>query len=131
MGDALLRAGGLIVATAATIVTAVAEIYLVPLRAGPVHLGAAVLVAAVVNWVLAWFVVVTTGRRWSAGVPWVLWTVVMLVASGASTPEGDHLIKGSDDPFADGAWVAPLMILGGSLSFAVFACRSIMSPAPR
>jgi hypothetical protein len=61
----------------------------------------------------------TAGRRWAVGVPWVLWTVVMLFAAGAKTAEGDYLISGND-------WIALVMILVGSLSFAVYAYRLIV-----
>ncbi|MFG1602931.1 hypothetical protein [Actinoplanes sp. NPDC049265] len=116
----LVRTGGLIVSVLATLVTAVAELYLTPLRIAGVPIGASVLFAVVVNWALAWFALHTTRRRWAVGVPWVLWTVLMLFAAGARTDEGDYLLGGDD-------WIALVMILVGSLSFAVFAYRMILS----
>jgi hypothetical protein len=118
----LVRAAGLVVSALATVVTAVVELYLTPLRIGGVPIGASVLFAVVVNWALAWFALHTTRRRWAVGVPWVLWTVLMLFAAGARTDEGDYLLSGSD-------WIALVMILVGSLSFAVFAYRMILSRA--
>ena len=115
----LIRALGILVSVLATVVTAVTELYLTPLRLGGVPIWVAVIFAAVANWGLAWFAVRSTGRRWPAGVPWALWTVIMLWAAGAKTAEGDYLISGTD-------WVALVMILVGSLSFAVYAYRLIM-----
>lgn len=117
--SALIRATGLVVTVVATLVTAVVELYLTPLRIAGVPIGASVLFAVAVNWVLAWFVLHTTRRRWAVGVPWVLWTVIMLFAAGARTTEGDYLLGGDD-------WIALVMILVGSLSFAVFAYRMIL-----
>ena len=117
--SALVRAGGLVVALTATVVTSIVELYLTPLRIAGVPIGASVLFAAVANWALSWFVLHTTQRRWAVGLPWVLWTVIMLFAAGARTTEGDYLLGGSD-------WMALVMILVGSLSFAVFAYRMIL-----
>jgi hypothetical protein len=118
----VVRFLGLVVAIVATVVSAVAELYLTPLRLAGVPVGVAIVFAAVANWALAWFAVFTTGRRWAAGVPWVLWTSVMLFAAGAKTTEGDYLISGTD-------WIALVMILAGSLSFAVYAYRLIVRRA--
>ena len=114
-----VRAGGVVVVLLATVVTAVAELYLTPLRLGGVPIGVAVPFAAAANWGLAWFALTTTGRRWAMGLPWALWTVIMLFAAGVRTTEGDYLLGGSD-------WVALVMILVGSLSFAVFSYRAIL-----
>jgi hypothetical protein len=117
--DRAVRAAGVVVALLATVVTAVAELYLTPLRVGGVPIGVAIVVAAVANWALAWFAVTTTARRWALGPPWILWTLIMLFAAGVRTDEGDYLLSGND-------WVALVMILVGSLSFAVCAYRAIL-----
>ncbi|MEV6487208.1 hypothetical protein AB0M20_01020 [Actinoplanes sp. NPDC051633] len=119
----IVRALGVLVSAVATLVTALVELYLTPLRLAGVPIGVAVVFAAVANWALAWFAVHTTGRRRAAAVPWVLWTVLMLFAAGTRTTEGDYLIGGND-------WVALIMILVGSLSFAVYAYRLIMRRRP-
>ncbi len=118
-GDLAVRIGGVVVVLAATVVTAVAEFYLTPLRIRGVPIGVAVPFAAVANWGLAWFAWFTTGRRWAMGLPWVLWTVIMLFGAGVRTTEGDYLLGAGD-------WVALVMILVGSLSFAVFSYRAIL-----
>jgi hypothetical protein len=110
---------GLLISLVATVVTAVAELYLTPLRIGGVPIGVAIPFAAAANWGLAWFAVTTTGRRWAIGPAWALWTLLMLFAAGARTTEGDYLISGAD-------WVALAMILVGSLTFAVYAYRAIL-----
>jgi hypothetical protein len=115
----VVRSLGLFVTVLATVVTAVVELYLTPLRLGGVPIGVAVVFAAAANWALAWFALATTARRWAVGVPWALWTVIMLFAAGARTAEGDYLLSGND-------WVALVMILVGSLSFAVYAYRMII-----
>lgn len=117
--SAVVRVAGLVVTLVATVVTALVELYLTPLRVFGVPTGASVLFAAVANWGLAWFVLRTTRRRWSVGLPWVLWTVIMFFAAGATTAEGDYLLSESD-------WIALVMILVGSLVFAVFAYRMIL-----
>ena len=117
--DRAIRAGGLLVALPATVVTAVAEFYLTPLRVVGVLIGVAIPFAAAANWGLAWFAVTTTGRRWAIGPPWALWTVIMLFAAGVRTDEGDYLLGGNDR-------VALVMILVGSLTFAFYAYRSIL-----
>jgi hypothetical protein len=114
-----IRVGGVVVVLLATVVTAVAELYLTPLRVGGVPIGVAIPFAVVANWALAWFALRTTGRRWALALPWALWTLIMLFAAGVRTTEGDHLIGGSD-------WVALVMILVGSLTFAVHSYRVIL-----
>ena len=115
----LLRIAGLAVAITATVVTAVAELYLTPLRLGGVPIGVAVVFAGLANWAIAWFAETTTLRRWSVGPPWALWTLAMLIAAGVRTTEGDYLLSGDD-------WIALVMILVGSLAFAVYAYRMIL-----
>jgi hypothetical protein len=119
VAEPVMRVAGVLVVLVATVVTTVAELYLTPVRIAGVPTGVAVLFAAVANWALAWFAVTTTGRRWTLGLPWVLWTMLMFFAAGARTREGDHLLGGSD-------WVALVMILVGSLTFAVYAYRAIL-----
>jgi hypothetical protein len=119
----VLRIGGVLVSLVLVVLTAALELYLTPLRAGGVPIGVAVLVAAVANWLISWFATETVGRRWAVGPAWALWTVLMFIAAGTRTAEGDYLISGND-------WVALVMILVGSLTFAVYVYRAILKPAP-
>lgn len=114
-----IRAAGVLVSVFAAAVTGVAELCLTPLRIGGVPIGVAVLLAAVANWTICWFAVTATGSRWAIGPPWVLWTIFMLFAAGVRTTEGDYLLSGND-------WIALVMILVGSLSFAIYSYRAIL-----
>ncbi|MEU4425924.1 hypothetical protein AB0F81_35340 [Actinoplanes sp. NPDC024001] len=137
--DTVIRVAGVVVSILATVVTAAIELELTALRSGGVAelfagrnpwagSGAAVPIAipfAVgANLAIAWFAVTTTGRRWALGVPWALWTLLMLAAAGTRTAEGDYLIGGKN-------WVALVTILVGSLTFAVYSYRMILRPVPR
>ena len=137
--EPIIRVGGLFVAIVAAVVTGLLELLLTTLRwgdlatiwrgdpigsgNGPV-LGVAILLAVVANWAIAWFAVSTTGRRWALGPPWALWTLMMLFAAGVRTHEGDYLLGGED-------WIALVMILAGSLTFAVYTYRQILKGIPR
>jgi hypothetical protein len=121
--DRILRAAGLVVALLATVLTAALELFLTPLRLGGVPVGASIILAAVANPAIAWFAVTTTERAWALGPPWALWTLLMLGAAGIRTDEGDYLIGASD-------WIALVTILVGSLAFAFYAYRLILSRRP-
>jgi hypothetical protein len=121
--DLVLRVAGVVITLLATVVTAVAELYLTPLHVGGVPIGVAVPFAALANWSIAWFAVHTVRRRWALGPPWVLWTVLMFLASGMRTREGDYLLSEDD-------WIALVMILVGSLAFAIYAYRMILRRPP-
>jgi hypothetical protein len=119
-------------------VSAVLELLLSTLRAGdfvsiwrgdPIGSGSgpliplAVVLAVAGNLGIAWFAVATTGRRWALGPPWALWTIVMLIAAGVRTHEGDYLLSGTN-------YVALAMILIGSLTFAIYTYRLILKRIP-
>ncbi len=140
--ELILRICALVVALVAALVSAVFEVVFSTMRAGdfvtiwrgtPIGSGVgptipvSIVLAVVLNFAIAWFAVSTTGRRWAAGPPWALWTVIMLFASGVRTSEGDYLLGGNN-------WVALIMILLGSLTFAGATYRAILTrgqPAPR
>jgi hypothetical protein len=117
--DLVFQVLGVVISLLATVLTGVLELFLTPLRVGGVPVGATVLLAAVANTAIAWFAVHTTRRRWALGPPWALWTLMMIFASGMRTREGDYLLSGND-------WIALVMILVGSLAFAVYAYRMIL-----
>jgi hypothetical protein len=121
--DRTLRVAGGVISLIATILTAALELFLTQLRLGGVPVGVSIVLAAVANPAIAWFAVTTTERRWALGPPWALWTVLMLAASGVRTDEGDYLIGAND-------WVALVMILVGSLAFALYAYRMILGRRP-
>jgi uncharacterized integral membrane protein len=117
--DRALRAAGIVISLLATILTAALELSLTPLRLGGAPVGVSIVLAAVANPAIAWFAVTTTERRWALGPPWALWTLLLLAAAGVRTNEGDYLIGAED-------WVALVMILVGSLAFALYAYRMIL-----
>ena len=121
--DRILRVAGVVIALLGTVLTAALELFLTPLQLGGVLVGASIILAAVANPVIAWFAVTTTERRWAVGPPWALWTLLMLAASGVRTNEGDYLVGASD-------WVALVMILVGSLAFALYTYRMILGRRP-
>jgi hypothetical protein len=123
--EVALRVTGVLVSVLAAVVTGVLEVLLAPLRVGGVLIGVAALVAVAANAAIGWFAVTTVGRRWAVGPPWVVWTVLMFGAAGVRTREGDQLLAGDN-------WVALVMILLGSLTFALHAYRLILrGNAPR
>jgi hypothetical protein len=136
--DRLIRVSGVVVALIAAFASGVLELFLTTLRAGDLVsvwrgdaigsgsgplIGVSVLLAIAGNLGIAWFAVTTTGRRWAFGPPWALWTVLMFVAAGVRTAEGDYLLSGTN-------YVALAMILIGSLAYAIYAYRVILKPIP-
>ncbi|GAA2682678.1 hypothetical protein [Actinoplanes palleronii] len=135
--DVALRSAGVLISVVATVVTTLLEVELSVLRVGGVTglfhgdaaiwtgggalTGLAVPLTVGANLGLAWLAVTTIGRSWGIGVPWALWTLLMLGAAGTRTAEGDYLLGGDN-------WVALVMILAGSLSFAFYAYKMIMKP---
>ena len=117
--DRLIKIAGVVVAVLATILSAMLELFMTPLRIGGVPIGVAVVLAVAANYAISWFAVTTVGRRWALGPPWALWTAIMFFAAGTRTAEGDYLLSGDD-------WIALVMILAGSLTFAVFTYRAIL-----
>ena len=136
--EPVIVVGGLVVAILAAFFSGVLELFLTPLRWGDLTtiwrgdaigsgggplIGLSVVLAAVLNYGIAWFAVSTTGRKWALGPPWALWTLMMLFAAGVRTHEGDYLLGGED-------WIALVMILAGSLTFAVYSYRQILKRIP-
>ncbi len=132
--EPIIRGAGLVIAVLAALISGFFEIALSTLRAGDVVsiwrgdaigsgggplLGVSILLAAVLNYAIAWFAVSTTRRRWSLAPPWALWTLLMLGAAGVRTTEGDYLLGGEN-------WIALVMILVGSLTYAVYSYRLIL-----
>jgi hypothetical protein len=121
--DRTIRIAGLVISILAAFLSGLLELFLTPLRLGGFPIGVAVPIAMAANVAIAWFAVTTTGRRWALGPPWILWTLMMLFAAGVRTNEGDYLLSGDD-------WVALIMILLGSLAFAVYSYRMILKRVP-
>jgi hypothetical protein len=121
--DLIIRLAGWVLSVVAVILSGLLELFFTPLRVFGVPVGASILLALVANPAIAWFAVTTTRRRSAVAPPWIIWTIMMLFATGYRTPEGDYLVSGDD-------WVALVMILVGSLAFAVYSYRMILRSRP-
>jgi len=121
--DVALRVAGVVISIVAAICTALLELFASPLRLAGFPIGVSIIFALVANPAIAWFAVTATGRRWALAPPWIIWTVIMLFATGYRTPEGDYLVMGDD-------WVALLTVLLGSLAWALYAYRMILGGRP-
>jgi hypothetical protein len=121
--DLIIRVAGWVISIVAVILSGVLELFFTPLRAFGFPIGVSILMALVANPAIAWFAVTTTGRRSAVAPPWIIWTIMMLFATGYRTAEGDYLVSGND-------WVALVMILVGSLAFAVYSYRMILTRRP-
>ncbi|SDT76708.1 hypothetical protein [Actinoplanes derwentensis] len=132
----VISVAGVILSIIATVLTAFLELALSSLRTGAFGavlkgdswvegtgsaLPLAALVAIGANLAIGWFAVTATGRRGAIGLPWALWTLIMLMAAGSRTVEGDYLLTETN-------WVSVVTILAGSLTFAVHAYKLILRP---
>lgn len=137
--EPIVRVAGVLIAVVASVVSGVFELILSTLRAGDLVsvwsgdaigsgggplIGLSIVLAGVFNYAIGWFAYTTTGKRWAIGPPWAIWTLLMLFAAGVRTYEGDYLLGGDN-------WVALVMILVGSLSYAVYSYRMILKRIPR
>jgi hypothetical protein len=118
--DLLIRVAGWVLSIVAVVLSGLLELFFTPLRAFGVPIGVSILMAAVANPAIAWFAVTTTRRRSGLAPAWIIWTIMMLFATGYRTSEGDYLVGGTD-------WVALVMVLVGSLAFAVYAYKMILT----
>jgi hypothetical protein len=126
-----LRVAGGLIAVVAALVTAMAELMIAPLRVGGHLIGVAVVATVVGNLALGWFAYATVGRKWAVALPAAAWLVLMVTASGRTT-EGDLLLVGPQgDAVVDGnSWVGVVMILAGSIAFAVVGFRLMLVQPP-
>jgi hypothetical protein len=120
--DLLLRVAGLVVAVLAAAVSALIEVFMVPLRVGGVLIGLSLVLAVVGNVTLVWFTYRVTGWPWAVALPALAWFAVFLPASDRTT-EGDLLLTGDN-------WVGITTILCGSIAFAIGAGRLILLRRP-
>lgn len=121
--EALIKTGGVVVSLLATLLTATLELFMTQLRVGGIPIGVSVLLALVANYAICWFAVGTVGRLRAVAPPWALWTAIMFYAAGTKTAEGDRLLAGDD-------YVGLVTILAGSITFAVYVYRRILSRVP-
>ncbi|GAA0802980.1 hypothetical protein [Spirilliplanes yamanashiensis] len=122
--DRALRVLGGVLGVAMALLSGLLELYLAPLRVAGVLIGVAALVAIPANVFLAWWAQRAVGARFAFALPWGAWTLLMFVAAGVRTDEGDQLL-------APDNWVGMVLILAGSIAFAAYAYRSILGTVPR
>lgn len=91
--EAAIRVGGAVVVTAAALLAAVLESFLVPYHIAGIAVPIAGAIAFVANWRLAALAVYWTGGRWSVVLTSLAWFAVVLAASMPT--EGGSLVIGS------------------------------------
>lgn len=111
--DMVLRVVGGVVAVWGSIVAALLEAFLVPLRIDGVRVPICLLLAVVGNIVLMRFAHAATGNRFVALLPGLAWFAVTIVLSN-QTAAGDTVLVGGD-------WVPLGLLLLGAGSVAVGA----------
>ena len=79
--EAAIRVGGAVVVTAAAVLAAVLESFLVPYYIGGIAVPIAGAIAFVANWRLAALAVYWTGGRWSVVLTSAAWFVVIVLAT--------------------------------------------------
>lgn len=119
MLDRALRVLAGLLAGVAAVLSGVLELLLATVRVGGHLIGVSVLLAVVVNAALSWFAHRAVGAGWAVAIPAVAWFGLMVVAADR-TAEGDVLLAGN--------WVGLVMIVAGSMAFAVVGFRLILDP---
>jgi hypothetical protein len=114
---------GVLISLLAAVFSGAVELLFASWRVAGFLVGASAVFAVVSNLAIAWFAYRTVGRRWAVAPPWIVWTALMFVAAGVRRDEGDYLLSGDN-------WVGLVMILAGSLAFAIYAYRMILEGFP-
>lgn len=104
-------------------VFAVYDAFFAPLYVHAVRLPLALLLAVLVNPLLAWVAYYVTGRRGAGIFPAIVWCLVWFLAVKPTT-EGDLIITGTN-------WVGLMTLLAGPVAFAVPIYRIIVAPGRR
>ncbi|HEX8629169.1 MAG TPA: hypothetical protein VF755_13470, partial [Catenuloplanes sp.] len=94
--DLALRGFAAVLSVAAAVLSGVLELLLLPVRLAGQLVGVSILLAVIGNLALAWFAHHAVGRRRAVALPWVAWTVVMFLAVGWTTAEGDYLLSSAN-----------------------------------
>ena len=106
---------------AATVLVALVESFLVPLRVGTVRVPVSVALAVICHPLLSWLMRAATESRAATLGPFVVWLAVVL-SLGRQRAEADLVLT-------SGNWVATILVFGGSLIFAV--SLGLLLAAPR
>jgi hypothetical protein len=118
-----IKISGSVVAVLAALFSGLLEIFWTTLRVDGYLICVSIVAAVVGNYAIAWFTVSTVGRVRAIALPGVFWVAMMLFAAGYRTHEGDYLIAGDN-------YVALGMIFCGSVTWAIFAYRTVLKRLP-
>lgn len=118
-----LKIVGIVVIVLLGAMTALYEVLYSPLRAGTVRIPVSLVLAVVLNPLLALGAYWTTGRRLAALLPGLAWCIVFF-AGASKTREGDLLLT-------DNNWVGLVTLLAGPIAFAVAVFVPIMREQQR
>ncbi len=121
--ETLIRLGGGALVVWLTVLAAVCEAFLVPLRVAGVRVPIALLLAVAVNLALPWLARWLSRSRLMTMLPALLWFLVILVLAGGTT-EGDVVLAGND-------WVALTLLLAGSSAAAAGAYFALLGREPQ
>ncbi|WP_205326309.1 hypothetical protein [Glycomyces sp. YM15] len=112
--EAAIRVGGAVVVTAAAVLAAVVESFLVPYYIAGIAIPVAGAIAFVANWRLAALAVYWTGGRWSVLLTSIAWFAVVLAGS-MPTDAGSLVITSGFNGY--------MLLLAGTAGIAVALWR--------
>jgi hypothetical protein len=118
---------GVVVLCGAAALSALFDVFLVPLYAGKVLVPLAVLLAIVGNVLLPRLARALVPATWAAAAPVAVWVVLAFALGFTSRPEGDVLLPGGGYV----QWVGLGMVFGGVLAGITTVIIGMPPPAPR
>lgn len=121
--ESALKGVGIVIVVLLAAATALYEVLYSPLRAGATRIPLSLVLAVVLNPLLALGAYWTTGKRLLALLPGLAWCLVFFVGA-TKTREGDLLLT-------DNNWVGLVTLLAGPVAFAVAVFVPIMRDQQR
>jgi hypothetical protein len=118
---------GVVVLCGVGFLSALFDVFLVPLYAGKVLVPLAVVLAVVGNVLLPRLSRALVPATWAAAAPVAVWVVLAFVLGFTARPEGDVLLPGGGYV----QWVGLGMVFGGVLAGIGTVVTSMPPPAPR
>jgi hypothetical protein len=120
--DILLRVVGAVVAVWGGALLGTYATFMTAYRIGTVLVPVSLVLAVVGNLALIWFAYATTGNKWLALLPGLVWAGLSFVGA-TRTREGDLVLYQSN-------WVGTVYLFAGSVTIAVAAYRLIVPKPP-
>jgi hypothetical protein len=120
--DVLLRIAGAVVAVWGGVLLGTYATFLTAYRIGTVLVPVSLVLAVAGNLALIWFAYLTTGNKWLALLPGLVWAALSFVGA-TRTSEGDLVLYQSN-------WVGTVYLFAGSITVAVAAYRLIVPKPP-